>query len=275
DPGETRNLFLQKQNQLSKQMDKKLRDYILSNSGSRLSGQRKPSASDRQKLKSLGYISSFSGQKGGVLDPKTGVTYFNQISTANGLITSGDLDRAEKILLQMTTHHPDLTMVQLFDALYSLYRKKNDPVKMEYYLKKAISDFPDLDDYPLQLARFYFDNGNPHAAEKLCRDVLKRDSLSSHANIILGKIYYQKKDAARSLSYFERALELEPRNQRVRLEYASTLLAVGKTGEVRKIVAQLMNDAPFMQDPETIDMKIGIGAILMQLNQPDQVISLN
>ncbi|MCP5051652.1 MAG: sulfatase-like hydrolase/transferase [bacterium] len=272
DPGEQNNIFLEK-NRLAKTMDRKLRKYLITHSNSGKSKRLKLSSIDKKRLETLGYISSFSSLKGKVMDPKKGIDILYKIVKTNHLIKKGRLEEAELRLGKIKAENPGLKMIQYYDALTALYQEKKDPVRLETALKKAISDFPDIDPFKVSLAKLYFRSERIDEAEALCLRILQRDAFQTYANVTLARIYMKKGAFTKARPLYRKALELEPRNHHIRIEYCEILWSAGKKEEAETIIQRLMNNKTFINSPDTLGIKTRMGLILLKMEKHDQAIA--
>ncbi|MCP5053010.1 MAG: tetratricopeptide repeat protein, partial [bacterium] len=268
------NLFLEK-NRLAKIMDGKLREYLLKHSGTGKSKRLELNAAGKKKLETLGYISSFSSQKGKVIDPKKGIDLLYKITNAGSLIKKGRLKETQRELNQIKAKNPGLKMTQFHDALTALYAEKKDSTGLEKTLKKAISDFPKMDRFKLSLANLYFQWKRIDEAEALCFKILQRDAFRTHANVILARIYLEKGSFTKAHPLYKEALEREPDNHQIRIEYCKLLCTEGRQGEAENIIYRLMNNKSFINSPDTLAVKTQMGLILLKMKKYDQAVAFS
>lgn len=276
DPQEKNNLYLQKRNTVVKNMDEKLRKYLLSQSGAGSSTRAQLTPTDKKRLESLGYITttSSSNTTTAIMDPKEGIIFFNKINDAKHKISRGEVNEAETLLKQLMIDKPELKMTHLYDTLLMLFKSKKDQVQVEKCLQEAITAFPDLNDYKIQLAKCYAETGREAAAEKLCKEMLRGNSLDAQALVLLGSLMNKKGNPQEALTTLDHALKMEPSNIQYQIEYAETLLAAKRVPECTTIIDQIMKNNDFLNAVESLDLKVRVGVILLQMNQFNQVLAL-
>lgn len=272
DPKEEENLFYEK-DALAKKIDKKLNKYSSLHGNLDNSSRRKLSLLDKNKLESLGYISSSTSSPGKIIDPKEGIDLLYTIKDANDLIRDGNLEEAEHRLNRIVEDNPGIKMTQLYDGLRALYTMKKNFPQLERVLKKAITDFPKIDRYKVWLAKLYFDMEKISNAKELCRQTLHQNSINTHANIILGRIYFKEGSFTEALPFYQKALELEPFNTHIQIEYAELLYALGKISELEKITTNLMKSGTY-DTQEALNVKTRLGLLLLKMKRYNQVITL-
>lgn len=274
DPSEKENLYPRQKNSLGKKMDRSLRRYMLTHSGTSASGRRRLSAADKKRLESLGYLSTSAGKRDFAMNPKKGIVYFNRVLDATRLLRTRHLQAAEHIFNDLYNLRPSLKMTQLYDGLYALYLGKKDYVRLEALLKRAIRDFPDIHDYKVHLAKTYSLTGRTGRARFLCRSILDKVPSHTQANVMLAKLHILDREPARALDAYKTALQSEPLNHPVRIEYAEALLAAGQIAQVRRIIDQLSSDPVLMEAPESFDIKIRLSMLMLRTGQYQRVIEL-
>ncbi len=272
DPKERKNLFYEK-DALAKKMEKKLNKYLSLHANPNNSNRRKLSLMDKNKLESLGYVSSSTSSPGKIIDPKEGIDLLYTIIDANHFIRDGNLEEAEHRLNQIVEENPGIKMTQLYDGLRALYTMKKNVPQLEKMLKKAITDFPEIDRYKVWLAKLYFDTKKTSKAKELCRKTLHQNSINTHANIILGRIYFKEGSFTEALPFYQKALKLEPFNTHIQIEYAELLYVLGKISEVEKITSNLMKSGTY-DTQEGLNVKTRLGLLLLKMKMYNQVISL-
>ena len=272
DPKERKNLFYES-DALAKKMDKKLNNYLSLHGNLQSSNRRKLSLTDKNKLESLGYVSSYTSSPGKIVDPKEGIDLLYTIKDANDFIKDGNLEEAERRLNQIVEENPGIKMTQLYDGLRAMYTMKKNFPQLEKTLKKAITDFPEIDRYKVWLAKLYLDTKKTSDAKELCRITLHQNPINTHANIILGRIYFQEGSFTEALPFYQKALELEPFNTHIQIEYAELLYGLGKTSEVEKITSNLMKSGTY-DTQEALNVNTRLGLLLLKMKRYNQVISL-
>jgi arylsulfatase A-like enzyme/tetratricopeptide (TPR) repeat protein len=209
-----------------------------------------------------------------VLDPKNAIESLDQVLKAGQMIFPDKLAEAEKELQAISRNREGRKWPLLYDTLYFLYQKKNDPARMEDTLKQAVREYPDLSRFGITLAQAYMNAGRLAEAEKICLEEVARDPLLSQAQILLGKICQEKGEAGPALSHLERALELEPLNFSLQAEYASQLAELGQKGKSLEIVENILKSRSLTTDSESTALKADLAGILMKIGETEMAQTL-
>ncbi len=208
------------------------------------------------------------------LDPKKGIEAIDQLLKAEQMILANKLAEAEKELQVISRNTEGRKWPLLFDYLYLLYQKKNDPGRMEETLKQAAQKYPDLSRFGITLAQLYSNTGRLAEAERICLEELARDPLLSQAHILLGKIYQKRGEAGPALSHLERALELEPLNFSLQVEYASQLAELGQRDKSLEILENILKSRSLAADSESAALKADLAGILMKIGETEMAHTL-
>ena len=259
DPAETDNLALKK-NDLAGKMNTLLKDYINNHS--------------EGKAASLQTANKSRKEESQALDPKKGIAAIDRMLKTEPLIYSGKLDEAEKDLLGIRRDYKDWKLPKVFDYLYLVYNKKNDPRKIAETLKQAIEKYPEISRFGITLAQILSNAGRLGEAEKICVEELARDPRLSQAHILLGKIYQKKGEAGLALSHLEEALKQEPLNAALQVEHASQLAELGEKDKSFEIIKNLLKNGSLVADPESADIKADIAGVLLKIGEAEMANTL-
>jgi arylsulfatase A-like enzyme/Tfp pilus assembly protein PilF len=273
DPMEKTNLY-KKKNRLAKDMDQKLKKFMISNSGFKQSSKRDLSKDDIKKLESLGYISKDSQKSKIILDPKDGIQLINKLNNISYLIRSGKYEEANTSLKKISVDHRVIKNPKFYDISLELYRKKDEVTRIEAILKQAIEVFPEMERFKVNLALFYFRNRKLDKSEQLCENVIESNPKNTAAYILLGKIYKQKKKLNDAISYYKKARKIEPSNLMLQLEYGEMQFEMGHIGESREIINSIMANDALINKNDNPKIMSKIGFLLLQLNEYDRVITM-
>jgi arylsulfatase A-like enzyme/Tfp pilus assembly protein PilF len=251
DPAERENLA-QKKNDLARKMDAHLQSYIVNHT--------------EKKQESLGEENRKQGETQAV-DPKKGIAAIERMLKVEQLIYSEKLGEAETELQGIISDYQDWKLPQVSDYQYLIYKKKNDPGKIEGILKQAAEKYPEISHFRLSLAQILADSGRLKEAEEICAGELARDPRLSQANILLGKIYQKMGGARLALSHMEKALEQEPLNISLQVEYAGQIAELGEKEKSLDILKNLLKNRSLIADPESTDIKADIGGLLIKIGE--------
>ena len=273
DPMEETNLY-KKKNRLAKDMDQKLKKFMVSNAGFKGSSKRDLSKDDIKKLETLGYISKDSQKSKIVLDPKVGINLINKLNDILHLVIIGNYDEADAALKKLSDDPEAKKNPKFYDISLELYRKKSEDFRIEALLTEAIEVFPEMERFKVNLALFYFRNRKLDKSGKLCENVIESNPKNSAAYILLGKIYKQKKNLKDAISYYKKARKIEPSNILLQIEYGEMQFEMGNVSESREIVNSVMANDALINNTDNPKINSKLGFLLLQLNEYDRVITM-
>lgn len=269
DSNEKDNLFWKK-NRLAREMDERLMNlvsrYSTRDKTDGADSRRQLSERDTKHLQTLGYISAFSNKTNTNLDPKKGVIFDNKFSEIEKDITGGDLDQAETRLQEIVKGSPKTHFPKYFELMMTINRKRNDMNNVIRITRQAVEAFPQVTNFKVTLAQVYFDTNLLEEADKTAIEVIQAAPTESRAYILRGRIAEKKDRIPEALSYFEKALALEPQNVSLKVSYAKLLAEnknYSKSGEICK---ELLTNQEVLKDP-TVKTKLGV--VLVEIHQDD------
>jgi tetratricopeptide (TPR) repeat protein len=251
DPAEMENLALTK-SELAQKMDTALGLYIENH--------------QEKKQEALGKAKQ-SQQENPAIDPKKGIDAVERMLEVEQLIYSEKWGDAEKALQGIRSDYKDWKLPQAFDYQYLIDKKKNDPRKIEETLRQAAEKYPESDRFKLSLAQMFTYTGRLGEAEKICVEELARNPSLTQAYILLGTIYQKNGTAVQALSCLEKALEQEPQNARLQLEYAARLAPLGEKEKSLDILKNLLKNRSLTADPAGANIQADIGGLLIKIGE--------
>jgi tetratricopeptide (TPR) repeat protein len=107
-------------------------------------------------------------------------------------------------------------------AVGEAYMKKNDEIKAEEYILRALNKTNDnaiVEECRTKLGDIYMGRKNYLAAEEQYNQILKIDPQSTNAFFNLGEIYYELKDIVKARSYWREVLKIDPSHYGAKLRY--------------------------------------------------------
>jgi len=285
DPAEMENLVLTK-SELAQKMDTALGLYIENHQGKKQEalGKAKQSQRENQAIKGRAFGSPLArglyprastaevdprampGAPAAV-DPKKGIDAVERMLEVERLIYSEKWSEADKALQGIRSDYKDWRLPQAFDYQYLIDKKKNDPRKIEETLRQAAEKYPERDRFKLSLAQMFTYAGRLGEAEKICVEELARNPSLTQAYILLGTIYQKNGAAAQVLSCLEKALEQEPQNARLQLEYAARLAELGEKEKSLDILKNLLKNRSLTADPAGANIQADIGGLLIKIGE--------
>jgi len=201
------------------------------------------------------------------VDPKKGIDAVERMLEVERLIYSEKWGGAEKELQGIRSDYQDWRLPQVVDYQYLMDKKKNDPGKIIETLRQAVEKYPEKDRFKLSLAQMFTSTGRLGEAEKICVEALAGNPRLTQAYILLGTIYRKNGTAAQVRSCLEKALEQEPQNARLQLEYAARLAELGEKEKSLDILKNLLKNRSLTADPAGADIQADIGGLLIKIGE--------
>lgn len=271
DPQELNNLYLKK-NVLAKQLARELDDRLRQITQTKAAALRqRPTRQDQARLRALGYLASADvpPRIGTGEDPKEGIGTMNRLREAKQAISSGDLAGAERLLATLRAAGVNQKIPQFYDLCYELLEVRKDPAATESLLREAVSRFPDSTRFPLLLASFYRNRRNERGTEEMARHILEKDPQAIEAHLLLGEIYRSRGLTGKAIDHFQRAWELEPRDQKLAVALADLQLGSGKPDQSLATLRTLLKTGFRKGEPGASEIRGQVAKLLVKLNQPE------
>ncbi len=215
DPGERANLYRQK-NILARDLDQKLRRFIIDRAPAGKAGRRELSVNDLASLKTLGYITSGSAKSKDMIDPKRGLGLYMEVEALKLKAAAGDFLGAQAGLEQVMARNPGALLPNFFELEFTIRKNTGRMPEALAALEKAIAAFPDQDSFKIILATELVSRNGHARAQELCREILARNPRFAAAWILLGDISRKQNDRQQAIAHYRQALASEPQNTRLR-----------------------------------------------------------
>jgi arylsulfatase A-like enzyme/cytochrome c-type biogenesis protein CcmH/NrfG len=266
DKNEKENLLLKK-NRLARDMDKELLKLITKYSRLGIDSRRHLSDEDTKHLRSLGYVSSFSGKYGKNMDPKKGITVKNKFIVIENDIKSGKIEEAEAKLQKMAAETPEIKIPKYYELMRTICDEKGDQAGLLNILNEAVEKFPGNMQVKMNLVSYYFfRSGNLDEAEKICLGIIKERPEYTLAHIFMARIEEGKNNIGKALEYYKNAVAIEPLNVSLKLSYCEALKNNRDISQAAQICDELLKDESVSKNP---GIKSQIGIILTEIFKDD------
>jgi tetratricopeptide (TPR) repeat protein len=175
---------------------------------------------------------------------KLGLTFF----------ANREYDEARELALRILDKHPDYEEALLLLAETAISSEQIEESR------KLIGDLRERDHdrpgYHLALGTLDLRQQNQEAAEDRFRAALGLDPQSSAAYALLGTLFWSRSDLAAADQAFKTASEYAPLRSSLRLRYAQFKLQTGAAAEAKKILEDVVRQAPDFLPPRVFLMKI-------------------
>ena len=269
DPGETADLFASAPAE-AREMARKLEENLLRLASGAASpgGTAGLRASDRERLRSLGYVNFAPAKPGAAApDPKDKIELLKLVQGAQAYEMNGQWPEAERVYAEIVAEIPDSPESYVNLAIVQARQSRFD-LAIET-LVRGVARMPDSESLLVRLGHTYLVAGKAREALETMDKVLALnpgnvDALTVGAGILDAT---GRKDEARA--YYERALAVEPESQFLRMRYAGNLASTGRFREAIAVYEKLIAD-----DPEEQAYYQYAGIAHSYLGEYDQAISL-
>jgi len=251
DPGEKANLARIKSN-ISRKMDKKLEELVIRYSSTAGDSKRDLSGSDIQHLKSLGYISSFSGKTQGLVDPKKGIIFNNRIKRISRIIKVGKLDEAEAKINRIMKENPEMINYALISQLFKVHQNRNHINKALDTLREGIRRFPEMVAFRTMLGQMLYDDKRYDEVLTQCLNILDIDPNCTWAYILQGDSYDRLNKPGEALENYRKALELEPKNISMTIKYGELLIKNKQLRQALIVFNRILDNPDVWNSPDIL-----------------------
>jgi arylsulfatase A-like enzyme/Tfp pilus assembly protein PilF len=243
DPEETRNLYL-KEAAAAAGLEDKLKAMIAEYAPKTGAGSKTLSLEEQERLASLGYVGgqALGSSSGPLPDPKDKTAEYSVYVYGKKYEYEGDYSRAEEYYKEVLAFSPDLAWSYVQLAL--LYRKMGKTNESIEVLELGNTRLPNNLIILSRLASFYIRAQRLEDAIVAAQAVLSIDPKYFDALYVAGLSLVNMGKWEEALGYFERAMDIEPENTALELQYAFCLVANGRGAEATKIYERLKEENP-------------------------------
>ncbi|MGA2361818.1 MAG: sulfatase-like hydrolase/transferase [Candidatus Aminicenantales bacterium] len=273
DGRETRNLF-DSQPDTSRAMDKKLQQFILQHAAATGASRRDLSASDVEKLKTLGYISSFSSRSAETVDPKKVIDVYLEVVSLKELVKQKNYQEAEERLAAVLARNPGLELPDIYEISSEIAMQKGKTGEAAEILQKAIGRYPEKESFKMFLAMDYIESGDLARAGDFCRRLLADNDKMTGACILLGDIEDRLNNPDAALLNYEKAGALEPQNGMIRAKSAGALVKKGELSKAQTLLEELEGQTAIVKSPEYMQSVSSLGMALLTAGETERALAL-
>jgi PhoH-like ATPase len=95
----------------------------------------------------------------------------------------------------------------------------------------------------LKIAESYFRLGTPEIALKELKEILRNDPNNLPALVTIGNYYFDRKQYSKAITYYQKALDIQPENNNVRTDMAIALFNLGRVDDaLNQLEIAIKND---------------------------------
>jgi choline-sulfatase len=247
DPDETNDVFAQRP-AVARDLMERL-DRLIEETGR---GAPAPETADLDKktlesLAALGYIGGPVASKKPapsqpLADPKDKLLVFSAVQQAGELIVKDEYPAAAQALESALREEPRMSQARLMlgTAYSELGRTRDAKAQFDLVLK----DDPQSVQGLIGMANLLVEEGRTDDVIALCKRTLSLDERNAQAHTLLGEVYAARKKPAEALPHFEKAVEIQPKLTRNRLNLAGALTEVAQYGRAETLLKDIIEDYP-------------------------------
>lgn len=255
DPQEEINVY-NKEKKIVSNMIEKLNTLVEKYSSGKETGKRKLTREEEDRLRSLGYLASeFPGDtsKKELPDPKDKINEYSMFAHARRYEYEKDYEKAERNYKELLRLNPDIPWNNVYLALlYEKMERLDDAIQiMEQGRKRLPHSIIILS----RLSLFYMKKIRPEEAFETSQAILRIDPKYFDALYISGIALVNMGKWMEALDYFKKALEIEPENKSIRMQYAYCLSALDRGKDALKVYLHLKEEYP---DDPTVHRELGM-----------------
>jgi len=247
DPGEMTNVYQRHQavaREMTRELDRLMRETARD--------APEPETADLDKetferLAALGYVGvaappRTSGASEALADPKDKLLIFAAVQQAGELIVKDQYPAAAELLEAALRDDPKMPQARLMlgGAYSELDRAEDAKAQFDLVLK----DDPKSVQALIGVANLLMREGKTEDVIALCERTLSLDERNMQAYALLGEVYADRKKPAEALPYFEKAVEIQPKLTRNRLNLAGSLIEVRQYDRAEKILDEIVAESP-------------------------------
>jgi len=199
---------------------------------------------DRERLRSLGYVSFAPAKPGtaGAPDPKDKIGLLKLVQDAQAFESAGRFADAERVYTQIVAELPDSPESYVNLALVQARQNAFDRALTS--LSRGLARLPGSEILLVRLGHTYLVSGQVPQALETMDKVLAADPQNVDALTVGAGILDAMGRKAEARSYYERALAVEPESRHLRMSYAANLAATGSLKEAIAVYEGLIADFP-------------------------------
>lgn len=274
DPAERRNLLVSSERagrEKRTELERRLRALVAdgSDAGSG-DAERDLDAEDRRQLTALGYLSTTTAVADSALDPKRGIEIDMRTRDARTLVQNGHVDRAEAVLSALRAANSDVEVADFYEIEHEIHNARGDVAAADAALAAGVTVFPE-GALALKLAAYRLENGRLDEAERLVREILRRDPRMSQAVNLLGMAAEKRGQIDTALERFEEALALEPTSIPLRLRIADLQSRLGRVSEALEIYERLLESGALDESPDHLYRAATLNTLTGQLGRAEEL----
>ena len=265
DQSEKHNLFAER-NQVAERMADKLKGFTAANELVPVeAATRELTQLDVERLKSLGYLSPETRQKGVRIDPKLGILVQDRLDEIKARLDKGEAVDTGKELDSLMLLYPNIRMPLMFDLKRKILMSEKKLDEALATLDEAVRTFPEHTEFKITLANYFYGLDELEKSEKVCRDIIEEDPRYTRAYTLLGDIQAKRQNFRAAVASYQEAVSLEPENVLFRIAYAGLLVREKQPERAVAVVNEIVDREDVTANP---DMMLSIAVLNVAYGSP-------
>ncbi len=200
-----------------------------------------------ERLAALGYVGApvaprVSDTAEPLADPKDKLRVFSAVQQAGELIVADEYDDAAELLELALREDPKMPQARLM--LAGSYSELDRTREARELFDLVLEDDPTSVQALVGVANLLMREGSTEDVIALCRQTLSLDERNMQAYALLGDVYAGQGKPAEALPHFEKAVEIQPKLTRNRLNLASSLIEVKQYERAEALLTEIIEDSP-------------------------------
>jgi tetratricopeptide (TPR) repeat protein len=199
------------------------------------------------RLAALGYIGTpvaprTADPKEPLADPKDKLRVFAAVQQAGELIVEEQYPAAVELLESALGEDPKMPQARLM--LGGAYSEQDRTAEAKAQFDLVLKDDPKSVPALVGVASLLMREDKTDDVIALCRQVLTLDERNVQAYALLGEAYADRGKPKEALAHFEKAVEVQPKLTRNRLNLAAALIEVRQYARADPILGEILADSP-------------------------------
>ena len=199
------------------------------------------------RLAALGYIGApvaprTADPKQPLADPKDKLRVFAAVQQAGELIVEEQYPAAVELLESALGEDPKMPQARLM--LGGAYSEQDRTAEAKAQFDLVLKDDPRSVPALVGVASLLMREDKTEDVIALCRQVLTLDERNVQAEALLGEAHADRGEPEEALTHFEKAVEIQPKLTRNRLNLAASLIEVRQYGRADRVLGEILAEAP-------------------------------
>jgi arylsulfatase A-like enzyme/Flp pilus assembly protein TadD len=195
-------------------------------------------------LAALGYVGGATAAPEGenLADPKDTIHLFESVGRASGLILGEDYEEAAEMLEVVLAEDPEIPLAK--QLLATCYRNLGRTAEAKVLLDDYLRDHPDSTTALITMAEILTEEGAFEEVAALAKRVLAVDDRNAQAYALMAGAAMDASDHDAALPLLEKAVEIQPKLTRNRLNLAAAYVGLDRFVEAEPILVDILAEKP-------------------------------